>query len=154
MSLVSLLIGQSKSGQIGQLDDLLHEVSADLVNRVAGLVVSVVGAAPDLMRRVLAHTDGIVAVLPERPLVRHELHTVVKLEVDRRVREELRGQMLADPEQPDFPQADLDCCIEVDRFDFAMPVKRDNGLLIIQPVPLTTRPNGSESTYGIRGKAK
>lgn len=33
------------------------------------------------------------------------------------------------PDQSDFPPADLELCLQVDRFDFAMPVTRVNGLL-------------------------
>lgn len=36
-----------------------------------------------------------------------------------------------DPEQMDFSPADLDSCTRLDRFDFAMPVARADGLLVM-----------------------
>lgn len=38
------------------------------------------------------------------------------------------------PARPDFPTADLERATEVDRFDFAMRVKRQEGLLIMEKV--------------------
>lgn len=42
------------------------------------------------------------------------------------------GQMFVDPSQPEFPSADLDLCLQIDRFDFAMPVRRQNNLLLLE----------------------
>jgi hypothetical protein len=36
--------------------------------------------------------------------------------------------------QADRLKADLDCCLSIDRFDFAMLVERRNGLLIMKAV--------------------
>lgn len=48
-----------------------------------------------------------------------------------RVRSSPPGQKFRDPEQPEFKQADLDLCLEVDRFDFVMQVERTGtGLLM------------------------
>lgn len=48
-----------------------------------------------------------------------------------RVRNSLPGKKFVDPEQPEFKQADLDLCLEVDRFDFVMQVEdKDNRLLM------------------------
>ena len=52
----------------------------------------------------------------------------------RRVRESTSGRMFADPAQPEYPAADLECAAEVDRFDFAMLVQRRDGLLVMEPV--------------------
>lgn len=37
-------------------------------------------------------------------------------------------------EHPQFPYADLDYCSRIDNFDFAMPIERKNGFLIMQAV--------------------
>ena len=39
-----------------------------------------------------------------------------------------------DPEQPAFPLSDLDYCTQIDNFDFAMPVTRENGKLIMRSI--------------------
>jgi 2-phosphosulfolactate phosphatase len=44
-----------------------------------------------------------------------------------RVRHSTVGRIFADPAQPMFPAADLECCLAVDRFDFAMPVTHQEG---------------------------
>ena len=41
---------------------------------------------------------------------------------------------VADPARPEFPAADLAYCTAVDQFDFAMPVERQNGLLVVTAV--------------------
>lgn len=38
------------------------------------------------------------------------------------------------PDHPQFPKADLDYCSRIDAFDFAMPVVRENGNLIMKPL--------------------
>jgi 2-phosphosulfolactate phosphatase len=52
----------------------------------------------------------------------------------RRVRQSPNGRIFSDPQRPEFPAADLDLCTAVDRFDFAMQVTRQDGLLILRPV--------------------
>ena len=48
-----------------------------------------------------------------------------------RVRNSLPGKKFLDPEQPEFKLADLDLCLEVDRFDFVMQVEvKDKRLLM------------------------
>jgi 2-phosphosulfolactate phosphatase len=42
-----------------------------------------------------------------------------------------------DPAQREFPLSDLDFCTHIDKFDFAMPITRENGRLIMRP--LTSR---------------
>jgi len=51
-----------------------------------------------------------------------------------RVRMSQDGQLFADPARSEFPSTDLDYCTQVDRFDFAMLVKRENGLNHLVPV--------------------
>lgn len=41
-----------------------------------------------------------------------------------RVRESMPGRMFADPLQTDFPEEDLEHSLQLDRFNFAMPVKK------------------------------
>jgi 2-phosphosulfolactate phosphatase len=54
----------------------------------------------------------------------------------RRVRQSPNGMVFADPLRPEFPAADLDLCTAVDRFDFAMQVTRQDGLLVLRPEPI------------------
>lgn len=51
-----------------------------------------------------------------------------------RVHASFSGRLFADPARPEFPAADLACCAEVDRFDFAMPVERRDGGFVMRPV--------------------
>ena len=44
------------------------------------------------------------------------------------------GRVFADPARPEFPIADLEYCVKVDRFDFAMPVRRREGLFVMEAV--------------------
>ncbi len=47
----------------------------------------------------------------------------------RRVLDSQNAALFRDPDQPDFPPGDLTLCTQLDRFDFAMPVRRIDGLL-------------------------
>jgi len=38
------------------------------------------------------------------------------------------------PDHPQFPKADLDYCSRIDAFDFALPITREGGQLIMRPV--------------------
>lgn len=49
-----------------------------------------------------------------------------------RVRESRAGRRFLDPRQPDFPMQDLERCVRVDRFDFAMVVHREMDLLLLR----------------------
>lgn len=42
-----------------------------------------------------------------------------------------------DPAQRDFPLSDLDYCSQVDKFDFAMPITREEGMFIMRTVKPT-----------------
>jgi 2-phosphosulfolactate phosphatase len=50
-----------------------------------------------------------------------------------RVRQSPAGRHLSDPELPALLAHDLELCLQVDRFDFAMPVERENGRLVMRP---------------------
>ncbi|TLN15658.1 2-phosphosulfolactate phosphatase, partial [bacterium] len=47
----------------------------------------------------------------------------------RRVRESQNAALFTDPANPDFPADDLELCTQLDRFAFALPVRRADGLL-------------------------
>jgi 2-phosphosulfolactate phosphatase len=42
------------------------------------------------------------------------------------------AQIFFNPAKLDFPAADMDCCLHLDRFDFALWIERRNGLLVMQ----------------------
>jgi 2-phosphosulfolactate phosphatase len=44
------------------------------------------------------------------------------------------GRLFSDPARPEFPAMDLEYCLRVDRFDFAMHVQPLNGLLLMEKV--------------------
>jgi len=56
----------------------------------------------------------------------------------RRVIESVVGQLFLNPSYPQLPADDLPCCMDLDRFGFAMPVRRENGLLVMKPAWQTT----------------
>jgi 2-phosphosulfolactate phosphatase len=43
------------------------------------------------------------------------------------------GSIFSDPEKPDFSPLDLELCMQLDRFDFAMVVERQEGRLVMRP---------------------
>jgi 2-phosphosulfolactate phosphatase len=51
-----------------------------------------------------------------------------------RVPRSTAGRKFTDPNQPKFLASDLEFCMQLDRFDFAMPVNRYDGLLILNRV--------------------
>jgi 2-phosphosulfolactate phosphatase len=51
----------------------------------------------------------------------------------RRVRDSTDGRFFGEVPPP-FPMSDLDCCLSVNRFDFAMVVEQQDGLLVMQAV--------------------
>jgi 2-phosphosulfolactate phosphatase len=51
-----------------------------------------------------------------------------------RVYESTTGRMFADPTHPEFSLTDLERCVEVDHFDFALRVERRDGLLVMEAV--------------------
>jgi 2-phosphosulfolactate phosphatase len=48
------------------------------------------------------------------------------------VRQSHDARIFYDPSRPDFPESDIIYCTNLDRFEFAMPIRRDNGLPFIQ----------------------
>jgi 2-phosphosulfolactate phosphatase len=63
-----------------------------------------------------------------------------------RVRHSPTGLLFADPTVTHFSPHDLPLCVALDRFDFAMQVERQNGLLHMTPVAATQ--GGEESADG------
>jgi 2-phosphosulfolactate phosphatase len=51
-----------------------------------------------------------------------------------RVVASLAARPFVDPARPEFPLADLEYCVQVDRFDFAMPVRRRDELFVMEAV--------------------
>lgn len=53
--------------------------------------------------------------------------------IKQRVRESRSGVHYSDPDHAVFPSADLDVALEIDRFDFAMSVEKEDGFLFLRP---------------------
>jgi 2-phosphosulfolactate phosphatase len=53
--------------------------------------------------------------------------------IKQRVRESRSGVHYSDPDHSVFPSADLDAALEIDRFDFAMSVDKEDGVLFLRP---------------------
>jgi len=51
-----------------------------------------------------------------------------------RVHKSRDAQFHLDPNFPDFPRSDLELCTNIDAFDFAMPVTKENGRHVIRAV--------------------
>jgi 2-phosphosulfolactate phosphatase len=51
-----------------------------------------------------------------------------------RVRDSFAGRLFGTPEYPYLAAADIDLCVDVDRFDFCLRVEREDGLLVMRPV--------------------
>jgi 2-phosphosulfolactate phosphatase len=49
-----------------------------------------------------------------------------------RVQRSDAGKKFLDPAQTEFPATDLEYCLQLDRFPFAMPITRENGLLVLK----------------------
>lgn len=49
-----------------------------------------------------------------------------------RVQNSAAAQKFYDPQLPEFPAADMDCCLALDCFDFALPITRQGDLLVLQ----------------------
>lgn len=52
----------------------------------------------------------------------------------RRVRDSDAGRIFSNADDPVFPSSDLELCVDVDRFDFALHVERSDGLLVMRAV--------------------
>lgn len=54
-------------------------------------------------------------------------------DIRRRVEHSRAGRRFADPSQPEFPAADLELALQLNRFGFSMEVRREGELVILQP---------------------
>ncbi len=61
-------------------------------------------------------------------------------EHEARVRQSDFGRRFGDRAYPHLPAADLDLCAVADRFGFAMPMRRTDHGLVIEPVALAALP--------------
>jgi hypothetical protein len=50
------------------------------------------------------------------------------------VRQSFTGRLFGTPDYPHLAAADINLCVDVDRFDFCMRVEREEGLLVMRPV--------------------
>jgi 2-phosphosulfolactate phosphatase len=55
---------------------------------------------------------------------------------EERVRRSDFGRRFGHPDHPQLPAADLDLCARADRFEFAMPIRHDGNLIVIEPAPM------------------
>ncbi len=53
----------------------------------------------------------------------------------KRVYDSRDAEQHLDPNQPEFPESDLDYCTQINRFDFSMPITRENSQLIMRAKP-------------------
>jgi hypothetical protein len=51
----------------------------------------------------------------------------------KRVRNSYSGRLFSQSNQPEYPQADLEMALQVDRFSFAQKIIKQDGLLVVQP---------------------
>lgn len=51
-----------------------------------------------------------------------------------RVRSSIAAQKFIDPNRPDFPLSDLEYCLAIDKFDFAIQVERQKEILVMKPI--------------------
>ena len=59
-------------------------------------------------------------------------------EIVRRVRGSGAARKFLAPESPEFPLADLECALEIDRFDFALSVRWRKGLPVMEPAQVSS----------------
>ena len=52
----------------------------------------------------------------------------------KRVYESKDAEQHLDPNRPEFPESDLDYCTQIDRFNFSMPISRENGHLVMRAI--------------------
>jgi 2-phosphosulfolactate phosphatase len=60
----------------------------------------------------------------------------VREAIVRRVLESPNGRGFLDPNRPELPAEDMAYCTAIDRFDFCLRVTRQDGLLVMTPVPV------------------
>jgi hypothetical protein len=51
-----------------------------------------------------------------------------------RVRNSREAKLFENPARPEFPLTDIAHCVDIDRFDFAMPVTKENGRSVMRAV--------------------
>jgi 2-phosphosulfolactate phosphatase len=106
------------------------QATVDCINRLAPEKVTFVIAG--LKPGGYGDEDMACADYLEALLRKEEVDVVDYL---RRVTESTTSQRLfANPDKPKFRWEDVECCIDVDRFDFAMVVERSDGQLIMSPL--------------------
>jgi 2-phosphosulfolactate phosphatase len=71
-----------------------------------------------------ACADYLESLLGGRPA---DLPTLLE-----RVRLSAPGRLFSDPALPDYPPKDLEYCLAVDRFDFAMPIEREGEAVVMR----------------------
>jgi 2-phosphosulfolactate phosphatase len=74
----------------------------------------------------LACADYLAALLRGEPI---DMAALI-----RRVRESDAGRIFSNPDDPVFPSSDLELCVDINRFDFALHVERSDGLLVMRAV--------------------
>jgi 2-phosphosulfolactate phosphatase len=57
-------------------------------------------------------------------------------DIVRRVRHSWAARKFDDPCSAEFPPTDLDCAVDIDRFDFAMPVRRQRERLVLERIQI------------------
>jgi 2-phosphosulfolactate phosphatase len=50
-----------------------------------------------------------------------------------RVRDSVDAQIFLDESEPAFPASDLEYCLDIDKFSFAMPIEKENGVYTMKP---------------------
>jgi 2-phosphosulfolactate phosphatase len=107
---------------------VVARATAENIRRHAPQTVTLVisGVRPDRSGdEDAACADYLEALLTGTPVDREAIM--------RRVRQSWAGRLFTQAD-PDFPAADLECALDIDRFSFALEVRQQEGGYIIQPV--------------------
>ena len=83
----------------------------------------------ELVRRASRLFDRVVVAIASSPGKTPAFEPVIQ-----RVLGSYVARMFHDSARPEFPAADLAYCVDVDRFEFAMRVQRQDDLLVMKPV--------------------
>lgn len=132
-----LLIQRTSAGTQGVVRSVAQNILA------TGL--STVSATVDWVRRLQPKSITLVqtGVLPDRTgdedvacgdLIEAELEGR-EMDLDRireRVRDSYSGRLFTDPDHFAYPSADLEAALAIDRFDFAMKVHNEDGMLLLR----------------------
>lgn len=98
----------------------IHKISPDVVTFV------ITGQTYDGGEEDLACAEYLESMLPGK-----SVDPFPYLERARRSRD---ASVFQDPQYPEFPSNDIEECTNLDKFNFAMPVTRENGLHVIRAV--------------------